>query len=223
MKKSIIAAGAASLALAAMPVVGVLAAPAGTITDTLNVNIPAGCTIVNNNSTTGGNGSAPALANNYTVEMHNGEFKTNIGAAAADSTSGQPAADNTIDVSCNTEDTNDPDAGWKLTAIGDGATGHKTDLYNETADKAIATGTAVSGTTSNWAMKVAKSANAGYATAWTAAANYAAVPSSETDVVTGAGSISNAFTMTYQVYVNQTQETGTYTGAVKYTLYNPAS
>lgn len=221
MKKSLIAAGAASLALAAMPVVGVLAAatPAGTLKDTLNVNIPAGCTIVNNNSTTGGDGSNPALTNSYTVEMQNGELKSNIGGSANQTTS--TTADNSIDVSCNTSSNVSGETGWKLTAVGDGTAGHETELYQANATDQIVTGTATSGANSNWAFKVAKAASASYATGYSDA--YAAVPASEADIVTGSGTLADAFTITYQVYVDQTQDSGTYTGAVLYTLYNPAS
>ena len=221
MKKSLIATGVASLALAAMSVVGVFAAPseAGTITDTLNVNIPAGCTIVNGNSTTGGDGSNPELENSYTVEMQNGEFRDNIG-GSSDQTSGT-TADNVIDVSCNTSDNTGGETGWKLTAVGAGTAGHETELYQAGATDQIVTGTATSGATSNWAFKVAKAASASYATGYSNA--YAAVPADETDIVTGSGTVADAFTITYQVYVDQTQDSGTYTGAVEYTLYNPAS
>lgn len=221
MKKSLIAAGAASLALAAMPVVGVLAArsEAGTITDTLNVNIPAGCTIVNGTEALPDDGTNPALTNSYTVEMQNGQFKTGIG-GTTDQTSGT-TADNTINVSCNTGASTGADAQWVLTAQGAGTTGHTTDLWNATASAAIATGTAEDGPTSNWAFLVTKAAAANYAS--NTYADYAAVPASETDIVTGTGSVTDAFTITYQVYVNQTQAQGTYTGAVLYTLYNPAS
>ena len=46
MKKSLIATGAAQLALAAMPVVGVFAeaVESNTVTDHITVNIPASCT-----------------------------------------------------------------------------------------------------------------------------------------------------------------------------------
>ena len=139
MKKSIIATGAASLALAAMPVVGVFAArsAAGTITDTLNVNIPAGCTIVNGTDALPDDGSNPALENSYTVEMQNGEFRTGIG-GSSDQTSGT-TADNTINVSCNTGASTGADAQWVLTAQGAGTAGHTTDLWNATASQGIAT------------------------------------------------------------------------------------
>ena len=222
MKKSLIATGAASLALAAMPVVGVFATatPAGDITDTLNVNIPAGCTIVNNNSTTGGDGTAPHLTNAYSVEMHNGQFKDNIGGSANDDGDVPGTSDNVISVSCNSSSNTGGETGWKLTAVGAGTDGHKTELYNASATDQIVTGEATSGDTSNWAFKVSKSAGA-YATGYSDA--YKAVPATEADIVTGSGSAANAFTITYQVYVDQTQDSGTYTGAVKYTLYNPAS
>lgn len=221
MKKSIIATGAASLALAAMPIAGVFAqaTEAGTITDTLTVNIPAGCTIVNNTGALPTDGSNPALENSYTVTMQNGELKTDIGASSA--TSGT-TADNSIDVSCNTGA--NPEAGtdgWKLTAQGAGTQGHETELYQNGATDQIVTGTATSGATSNWAFKIAKGSSASYAGTYSNA--YAAVPSAEADVVTGSGSMTDAFTITYQVYVDQTQDSGTYEGAVLYTLYNPAS
>ncbi len=245
MKKSIIATGAASLALAAMPVVGAFAYSsdnlAGTVTDHLTVNIPASCTIrnANNDGTDGGSGdqSNPAIDNYYYVEMTNGEFKTNIGAADWDDRTGEPGENmtptDTITISCNTasDPTQNPNpAGWVLTAIGAGTTGHLTDLYNDEADTSIATGVNESGSTSNWAFKVLKGTgdnvnySAGYFTpsAEITAPVYVAVPSSELDIATGAGTFAGGFQMYYQVYVSPTQAQGTYEGAVKYTLYNPA-
>ena len=61
MKKSIIAAGAASIALAAMPIIGVFAADANQMaTDTINVTVTASCTF------TAGSGTAT-----YAVEGTN--------------------------------------------------------------------------------------------------------------------------------------------------------
>ena len=54
MKKSIIAASAASLAVAALPIAGVFAANGGQFTDTLNVNVQGGCTIEDSTATPGG-------------------------------------------------------------------------------------------------------------------------------------------------------------------------
>jgi len=50
MKKSIIAAGAASVALAAMPIVGAFAA-GGTVIDNINVTVGDGCTVTNATTT----------------------------------------------------------------------------------------------------------------------------------------------------------------------------
>ena len=226
MKKSIIATGAASLALAAMPVVGVFATPVatGTVTDTLNVNIPPSCTITNDVNPQGpADGSAPALTNSYTVEMKNGQVRSDIG-GSADATTGA-TVDNSIDVSCNTPSGDESDvSGWKLTAIGAGAQGYEDKLHGTAGD--IATGLGTTGAASQWAFKVTKGSgtNYDYMTGYTG--EFAEVPDSsdgEMNLVSGHGNATGAFTMTYQVYISKTQATGTYTGAVKYTLYNPAS
>jgi hypothetical protein len=52
MKKALIA-GAASVALAAMPVVGAFAATSNSFTDTLNVTVNGGCTLEETGGTTG--------------------------------------------------------------------------------------------------------------------------------------------------------------------------
>ena len=93
----------------------------------------------------------------------------------------------------------------------------------------IATGTATSGNTSNWAMKVSAVAGTYAPTIGSdtngSFANYHVVPSgytkvasfaSNTDLTTG----SNLET-TYAAFVNATQPAGTYTGKVKYTLVHP--
>ncbi len=240
MKKSLIAASAASVALAAMPVVGVFAAktPAGSVTDTLTVNIPASCTIRNANSGDGGGSGSqtnPALTNAYAVTMTNGELRQNIGSSAADDdpdVTGEST--DTITVSCNTEGdstsgTSNP-AYWLLTAAGAGTGTNGNELVgiNGTSGS-IATGTAVSGATSNWAFKVVKNdtaSNVSYEAAYTEGTPiYTAVPatSSEMNIAHGVGTYSGGFDITYQVYISPTQATGTYQGKVKYTLYNPAA
>ena len=91
----------------------------------------------------------------------------------------------------------------------------------------IATGTATSGNTSNWAMKL--SAGTGdAATIVTSPTNYsayAAVPNDYTKVAyypsTTAGTGGSSFTTTYQVFTSLTQAAGTYEGKVKYTLIHP--
>lgn len=236
MKKSLIAgAGATAFAFAALPFAGVFAAETGTVTDNITVNIPASCTITNSNSTTPSQGQqgqqtpAPALTNDYYVTMHNNELRSDIGGSADSDPDATATATNTINVSCNTSYDAAGGAGtWKLTAQGAGAAGHETALSGTAGD--IATGTATSGATSNWAFKVTKKATPDtgeqavtYANGYTG--DFAAVPAptAPMDIASGSGTVSGAFTMTYQVFISQTQATGEYTGAVKYTLVNPAS
>jgi hypothetical protein len=227
MKKSLIAASVASLAVAAMPVVGVFAAtPAGTVTDTLNVTIPPSCTIVNQNTPANSStGNASALTNSYSVEMHNNQLRSDIGGDGDATTGTDP--DNVINVSCNTPSgSTAAEAGWKLTAVGAGVDEHVNELYGTSGS--IATGTSTNGANSQWAFKVVKTdavSGVEYASGYDG--DFAAVPAGtnedpEKDLVTGSGNATSAFTMTYQVYISQTQAQGTYTGAVKYTLYNPA-
>lgn len=230
MKKSLIAgAGATAFAFAALPFAGVFAA-GGTVTDNLTVNIPAACTITNSNTSVGqgkNSAEAPALTNDYYVTMHNNELRSDIGGAADSDPDATATATNQINVSCNTAADAAGGAGtWKLTAQGAGADGHVTALSGTAGD--IATGTATSGATSNWAFKVTKKDTPGtgeqavtYASGYTG--DFAAVPASPMDIASGSGTVTGAFTMTYQVFISQTQATGEYTGAVKYTLVNPAS
>lgn len=212
MKKSIIATGAASLALAAMPVVGVFAADTS-VTDTLKVTINKACTLRNNNTTVDGSTGAPTTNNEYSVTMSNGQLRSDIGTGASGVTG---TSDNTIDVACNTN-AGETGSNWTLTAAGKN---DSTDLSAGGSLK-IATGTNTEASgDSSWAFKVAGEAASGATLSPVEAYNnkFAAVPDSAT-IATGSGSAT--FTMTYQVYVNPTQATGSYTGGVVYTLANP--
>ena len=230
MKKSIIATGAASLALAAMPIVGVFAT-GNTLTDHIEVTVPAACSITNGN--TDEDAAQSNVNNYYKAEIKNGQYKV-ITAADSDPahhTSPQ-VADNTVEVSCNST-SGDASTSWRLTAIGDGETGHKAELYNATGTatdnknviaSAATPVTAAGGDTSDWSFKVSQTGNAATAASGFGFDTFYQIPSAEKDLATGNGSTAvGAFTMTYGVYVSGTQEAGTYTGAVKYTLYNPAS
>ena len=109
MKKSIIAAGAASVALAAMPIVGVFAAD-GTLTqtDTVVVTVSSACSLA-----TSGDSVTPD-ASTYTATIANGGYNTAI-------------AGSTFTITCN--DT----GGWKLNAIGAGtANGDGTKMDSST-------------------------------------------------------------------------------------------
>lgn len=126
MKKSIIVTGAASLTVAAMPMVGVFAATGTTVTDTVQVTINSACTITSSQD-----------ANTYNDTMTNGGLKSNFGSTS-------------MTINCNDA------AGWHLKAVGSGADATDKTAMNATGSGTdIATGTATSGSTSNWAMKVA--------------------------------------------------------------------
>lgn len=208
MKKSLIATGAASLALAAMPMAGVFAGTS-TVTDTLTVNIPAACTI-RNDETTGEESGTPSTANAYNVTMKNGELRDDIGSDAEGVTGDN---DSTIEVSCNIQ--SGTDAGRSLAAAGKSGSTALVETTDNT--KTIPTGDGT-GTTSYWQFKTAAS-GVTYASGY-ANNTFAAVPANAT-IATGTGDAE--FTMTYKVYVDLTQATGTYTGGVVYTLTNPAA
>lgn len=203
MKKSLIATGAASIALAAMPMAATFAGTS-TVTDTLNVNIPASCTLRNSLTV----GEATSTENVYNVTMKNGQFRNDIGQSDADGGS----HDSTIVVNCNVQ--SGSSAEWSLAAAGKaGAT--------TLSGSAGSISTAVHGdsdTNSSWAFKTAAN-GVDYAQGY-ASDTFAPVPASAT-IATGTGNAT--FTMTYQVYISTTQPTGTYSGGVVYTLTNPRS
>ena len=127
---------------------------------------------------------------------------------------------------------NDP-SGFAVYAVGfTGDTFGNNIMVGTNANNTIPTGTATSGTTSQWAMKLAKVTDTSIAynpanmTITNSYDNYHAVPnsydkvasfSSATDFTLGA-----KFTTTYAAYISTSQAADTYTGKVKYTLVHPA-
>lgn len=188
MKKLVIA--GASLALAAMPVLGVFAADGNdTIKDTIEVTIDSACSLTSTNT-----------ENTYAVDMTNNQLNSNIGST-------------TMNVKCNDA------GGWKVNAIGSGS-GTTVDLLDAADDGTdIASGTATSGATSNWAFKVAGDKTVA------AYQNFAAVPTVATKVAEDSAATSMTagtdITTTYQVWISATQQADTYTGQVTYTLVHP--
>ena len=91
----------------------------------------------------------------------------------------------------------------------------------------IITGTATSGDTSNWAMKLSPVAGTFAPTLENGYGNYSAVPATNTKVVTFPSTTDEyqgaSFTATYAAYINQMQPAGTYNGKVKFTMVHPAS
>ena len=216
MKKSIIATGAASLALAAMPVVGVFAATSN-ITDEIEITIAKECAIKTTaTDPSQGIGDGTATNQKFTATMQNGELKV-LGGSAGTGASG--TASSVIDVVCNDSATSGDATSWKLTAVGGDGTTASTVLDAAASGTDIVTGTATSGTTSNWAMKVEGAAGLDIQGGFD---SFRAVPGTAAVVATGNGTKSGAFTASYQVYIGTNQEADTYTGHVTYTLTNPA-
>ena len=96
------------------------------------------------------------------------------------------------------------------------------DTYN------IATGTATSGNTSNWAMKLtAVEDGDNTPTILNGYNNYSAVPSDYTKVASypnaTAENSSVSFLTNYATYISLTQHSGVYTGKVKYVMVHPSN
>ncbi|MBR3246673.1 hypothetical protein IKF87_02205 [Candidatus Saccharibacteria bacterium] len=173
------------------------------IVDEINITVPVSCSL-------SGTGMA-----SHTATIENGRYVSDIGTT-------------TLKAFCN--DTN----GFAIYAIGftDNEYG-KTVLTNSTLGTSadIATGTATSGSTSNWAMKLATNTSATYAlTLDNGFGSYSSVPASYTKVAhrdsgtdIGTGATGASLTSTYAAFMSQTQPAGTYTGQVKYTLVHPSS
>ena len=167
--------------------------------DQVTVTVPVSCSI------TGTVGTA------HTATVDVGTYEDEIG-------------ETTFNVLCN--DAN----GFAVYAIG-----YSNDEYGNTTMKpstlpvanGIVTGTATSGATSNWAMKLTAVSGDYTPTLTTGFNAYHAVPdeytkvasfAANTDVVSG-----SSFKSTYAAYVSQAQPADTYTGKVKYTVVHPAS
>lgn len=196
MKKSLIATGAAAVALAAMPALGAFA----DVTDTVVLTIPSACS-VGQTSSTAGTGKTMSETN-----AENGQAYT----FAADGTAG-----GTIKVSCN------DNGGWMVKAVGsgDGATVDVMDASGSGTDIATAAGAPTSGD-SKWGFKVASSTSG--VSIETGYSDWAAVPTTAQKVASGTGAISEGQINTgYRVWVSTTQQADTYTGKVTYTVHHP--
>ena len=187
MKKILIVTGATSVALAAMPVLGAFA----DVTDTVTITINSACTVGGTTATTG-------AGKDFTATVTNGSLKQ---WDATSSTGGK------LVVSCNNA------GGWNIKAVGASTGNNKTVMVPTGSGTAIATGTATSGATSNWAFKVSGT------NAVSAYTSYSAVPSTATKVAGNTTSTANETLYTgYQVWVSATQAADTYTGKVTYTV-----
>lgn len=133
---------------------------------------------------------------------------------------------------------NDPN-GYAVYAVGytgDSTTGNNTVLHSAElgATYDIATGTATSGDTSNWAMRISSVAgtyapsilsddDGSYADFHKIPATYHKVARFASGTDSGpSATVGSSITTTYAAYINGTQPAGTYTGKVKYTLMHPS-
>lgn len=192
MKKSIIATGAAAVALAAMPVFGAFA----DVTDTVTLTIKGACSVG------GASGSGSTVGKTIT---ESNAVNEHLYQYAANGTAG-----GTLKVSCNNAN------GWQVKAQGSSAGTPVTSMAASGSGTPIVTGTETSGATSNWAFMVAGSSPVAVVSDY---ASYAAVPATATKVASGTGAISEGTIYTgYQVWVSATQQADTYTGRVTYTV-----
>ena len=185
-----------------------------TIVDDVIITVPAACSI---KDSTGGAGKT------YNVSMMPGQYNPNIGST-------------TIVATCNDA------SGFALYAIGYGNEEYgNTDLITNLANPGasgtntgnIVTGTAQSGPTSNWAMKLSTQTNPAptYPIAiQNGFVNFSAVPSTYTLVAkrtsatdAGTGAEGARLDTHYAVYVSPTQVAATYTGKVRYTMVHPST
>ena len=193
MKKALIA-GAASVALAAMPIAGVFAADITTVTDTLQITVDAACSI---NAVTATAGSDDTT---YSATVLNGAV------AAFNNSSAH-----TFSVVCNNN------AGWKVTA------GTPNDLSGSAGNIHVIDYQAVA-TPSTGAEGVWTATVTGDSVPATAEGNGIADASGHIKTAGGiiateaASTDGSSFTVTYGGYVGAETAADTYTGTITYTL-----
>ena len=205
MKKKAILVSAASLAMATMPAAGVFAETYGNpVVDQVQVTVSKVCNI-----RSGGTVDNPSYAG--------ANFSTTVTPGTLIGPNGQSWASGTV--TTLTYNCNDA-GGWKVTAQGvDGissSTGSDILIPADSESTPIATGTATSGDTSNWAFRVS-----GYG-AVSQYTSFASVPSTTTTVASSSDPVAEGtLTPEYQVWISPAQESDTYTGYVKYILSAP--
>ena len=171
----------------------------GSAVDNVTVTVPVACSITS------------TVSSVHTATVDVGTYEDEIG-------------ETTFKVLCN--DAN----GFAVYAIGySGETYGNTTMVpsNLPATNGIATGTATSGGTSNWAMKLTAVSGDYQPTLGTGFNAYHEVPSDYTLVASLAAStdatVGSQFKSTYAAFVAQAQPADTYTGKVKYTVIHPAN
>ena len=154
----------------------------------------------------------------HTASIPNGIYSATYSDGGHDYTNG--IGQTTIKAFCNDS------GGFSIYAVG-----YTNDEYGNTdltgALENIATGTATSGETSNWSMKLGTVAGTYAPTLENGYGVYKEVPSTYTKVAsfnsTTDLTIGSSITTTYAAYISLSQATGYYSGQVKYTLVHPDS
>ena len=232
MKKSLIAVAGASVAAAAMPVMGVFAATTSTsFTDVVTVNVGSSCTIIPEDGAVIQSDTTDPQTGDRTVvlddrnygpyDLMQGHYISNIGGNHIAEDTDDPADDQTaatgktaatIECSSNTGNvvpgSDDPSqmasGSWILTALGaDGGA-------MVSATSSIPTGAWAEGT-SVWQYKVIGSDDA---------TAYGAIPATNAAVIARSKATGGSVTISprYRVSASASQAEGTYVGKVTYTL-----
>ena len=168
--------------------------------DSVSIGVPISCSME-------GTGM-----NSHTASVPNGTYQADIGTT-------------TLKAYCN------DDEGFAIFAVG--YTGDEIGGTNSTklvgTNGSIVTGTATSGDTSNWAMKLTTNSGATYAiTLDNGFSSYSSVPASYTKVAhrdsgtdIGTGATGASLTTTYAAFISKTESADIYNGKVKFTLVHP--
>ena len=210
MKKSIIAAGAASVALAAMPIVGVFAdddpvVEQGIVKDTVTVNVNSTCSV----TSAGTLGTTTAADDTINRSVNFGTMSTATSRESSDES--MTTAPVSFTINCN--------GPWHVTAKGAGTTGNEQNLYKaagtgeDTSPAATISGTASTG--SYWKFMVT-----GTNTVAAFNADYVSIPNTTGSTVASSseGVSNNAITPAYKINLTGSQTPGIYEGGVSYTL-----
>ena len=188
MKKLAIA--GASVALAALPVVGVFAVTGPqSFTDRLSVTINEACTLENGDNAAG----------SYVDRVFSAVVPAGT-ASELTQTSPTVTAETGITVTCNTAS-----SAWHVTASA-------VDLADNDSHT-FSRGTATSGATSYWAFKL----GTGTYTDWSALPEMSGT-TEPTVLSSSMSGVSTSFNPQYKVYVAPAQASGSYSGSVTYTL-----
>ena len=171
-----------------------------------SVNVPASCSL----SGTG--------TNSHNADISSGTYQANIGTT-------------TLKAACNDSE------GFAIYAVG--YTGDEigeddsNKLIGANTNLKISTGTATSGTTSNWAMKLTAVSNPtpvypitldnGYGSYSLVPVTYTKVAHRDSGTDAGANATGTQLTTTYASFISSTQVADNYSGKVKYTLVHPSS